>query len=622
MSLQLGKWHFDGRPVSPDDPIRRFSLPDLYAHEATSSYQHGNIFLACKASQTTWESERERQPLILPSGVVATWDGCLYERERLLDKLDRRDLAKESDLALVAAAYERWGTEGFAEVIGDWAVALWDPNKRRLVLAKDHIGVRPLYYSISDSGVTWSTLLDPLVENLGRKVALDEEYLAGWLVNSAAFDRSPYKGIASVSPCHSVSIQPGRVLARKYWDFNPGKRIVYKNDSEYEEHFRHVFSAAVRKRLRSSHPVLAELSGGMDSTGIVCVADEQIKAGAVNGCRLDTVSYYDDSEPSWDERPYFTAVEQQRGRVGTHLSARTRDVCESIFQIEYMTLPASHGHRQELFIKLAASMQSNDNRVLLSGHAGDEIMGGVPTPIPELADLVAGLRLRSLARQLKLWALNKRSPWFFLLFDALRPFLPTRYQDFSRFAQYANWFDDSFLQQRRWPLLAYQQRVKILGGRPSFQMNVDVLDGIRRQLGCAPVLANAFWEKRYPYLDRDLLEFMYAVPRSQVVRPGQRRSLMRRSLRGIVPTLVLERKRKAFVSHGLYTALSNRYSEFMQLADHMRVAELGIVSAPSFESAVRNGARGKEVNFSIFLRTCLLESWLRGFADNRLVLSA
>jgi len=622
VSLQLGKWHFDGRPVSPDDPIRKFTLPDLPGHQVTSSYQRGNIFLACKASRTTREADRERQPLILSSGVVVTWDGCLYERDQLLDKLNKPEWINESDLELVAAAYARWGTECFVSLIGDWALVIWDPNERKLLLAKDHIGSRPLYYSVSESSVTWSTLLDPLVQQLDGEVRLDEEYLAGWLVNSAAVNLSPYKGICSASPCHNISIQSDRVTITKYWDFSPRKQIVYSRDSDYEEHFRHVFSEAVRKRLRSSYPILAELSGGMDSTAIVCVADDLIKAGAVNDCRLDTVSYYDDSEPAWNERPYFAAVEDRRGRVGTHLAALTSDVCASIFHIEFMPLPGSHGHCLELFMRLAACMHANNNRVLLSGFGGDEIMGGVPTPLPEIADLIANGRLRSLARQLEVWALTKRTPWFFLLCDALRYFFPSRYHDFSRFARHATWFDNSFVRRRRRPLMAYQRRVSVFGGRPSFQMNVDTLDGLRRQLGCAPVLANAFWEKRYPYLDLDLLEFMYAIPRAQVVRPGQRRSLMRRSLEGIVPTLVLERKRKAFISHGLYAALADRSPEFMKLADHMRSAELGIVNARNFEEAVRKGSRGKEVNFSVFIRTCVLESWLRGFAANRLAIAA
>src|SRR6202044_2689500 len=99
----------------------------------------------------------------------------------------------------------------------------------------------------------------------------------------------------------------------KYWDFDPAKKIRYRTDVEYEEHFRALFTESVRRRLRSDAPVLAELSGGMDSSSFECVADTIIAAGAADTPRIDTLSYYNDSEPHWDERSYFTKVEEKRG---------------------------------------------------------------------------------------------------------------------------------------------------------------------------------------------------------------------------------------------------------------------------------------------------------------------
>ena len=92
------------------------------------------------------------------------------------------------------------------------------------------------------------------------------------------------------------------------------REFVIGSDAEYEEHFRSVFAQSVRRRLRSDSPILAELSGGMDSSSIVCMADEIISRGQLATPRLDTLSYYDDSEPNWNERPYFSQVEEKRGR--------------------------------------------------------------------------------------------------------------------------------------------------------------------------------------------------------------------------------------------------------------------------------------------------------------------
>src|SRR5262249_59217617 len=114
-------------------------------------------------------------------------------------------------------------------------------------------------------------------------------------------------------------LRRGKQTVSKYWDFDPSKRISYPTDAEYEEHFRIVFGEAVRRRLRSDSPILAELSGGMDSSSIVCMADTIIARADAETPRLDTVSYYNDSEPNWNERPYFTKVEEKRRRTGCHI---------------------------------------------------------------------------------------------------------------------------------------------------------------------------------------------------------------------------------------------------------------------------------------------------------------
>src|SRR5262249_28042956 len=144
-------------------------------------------------------------------------------------------------------------------------------------------------------------------------------YIAGWLGQFPATDLTPYVGIHSVPPSCFIRLEQRRQTLRQYWDFNPSKRIRYRSDLEYEEHFRAVFRESVRRRLRSDAPVLAELSGGMDSSSIVCVADLVVSHEERESPRLDTVSYFDDSEPNWNERPFFTRVEEWRGQTGWHI---------------------------------------------------------------------------------------------------------------------------------------------------------------------------------------------------------------------------------------------------------------------------------------------------------------
>jgi len=301
VSVQFGRWNFDGKPVDRSYLEKANAIISPYGPDGGgSSYSKGNISILYHAFHTTKESRREAQPHVLASRAVITWDGRLDNRAELIRRLTNVLTVHSTDVAIVAAAYEQWGTDCFAMLVGDWALSIWNPTHRSLILAKDPIGTRHLYYSLDKDQVTWSTILDPLVLFAGKTFALCEEYIAGWFTFFPAAHLTPYVGIHSVPPSSSVLFRPGKHTVRKYWNFNPDKQIRYRTDVEYEEHFRAVFAEAVRCRLRSDSPILAELSGGMDSSSIVCMADTILARGAAETPRLDTVSYYDDSEPNWN----------------------------------------------------------------------------------------------------------------------------------------------------------------------------------------------------------------------------------------------------------------------------------------------------------------------------------
>jgi len=118
-------------------------------------------------------------------------------------------------------------------------------------------------------------------------------------------------------------------------------------------------------------------------------------------------------------------------------------------------------------------------------------------------------------------------------------------------------------------------------------------------------------EKTVPYLDRSLLEFLYAIPRDQIVRPGQRRSLMRRAMAGIVPDEILNRKRKAFPIHTPIAAISSHWSSLVASNTSMAIEELGIIDAGLFAEALNLAVRGRNVAIVPLARTLTLELWLR-----------
>lgn len=616
MSVQFGIWNQDGGPVDSGHVDKARALLAPYGPDSCRCYQRNNISVLYHAFHTTKESRREIQPHVTSSGAILVWDGRLDNRADLIRQLHGEVTTLSTDIEIVAMAYEQWGSGCFAKLLGDWALSLCDPDNHSLMLAKDPIGTRHLYYCSDANQVIWSTILDPLVLLAGRNFALCEEYIAGWFSFFPSAHLTPYHGIHSVPPSCSVRLEGGRHTVRKYWDFDPGKRIRYRSDADYEEHFRVVFAEAVGRRLRSESPVLAELSGGMDSSSIVCMADAIIARGGAETTRLDTLSYYNDAEPNWNERPYFAKVEEKRGRTGCHIEVGTQQSFRFDLDNErFMATPGCRcGPRNDASHQFAAWMTSQGNRVVLSGIGGDEVMGGVPSPVPELADLLARAKFRTLAHQLKVWALSKRKPWFHLFFEAMRGFFPRALAGVPKNRRPVPWLDADFVKRNRSALQGYETRRKLFGALPTFQENQATLQLLQRQLSCEELPSDPPREKRYPYLDRDLLEFLFAVPREQLVRPGQRRSLMRRALVGIVPDEVLNRKRKAFVVRAPLAAISAESFQFAEMTRDMRVSSLGIVDANGFSEALRKAGHGQEVPAVALMRTRGIELWLRNVA--------
>src|SRR6185437_14572492 len=132
MSVQFGRWNFDGKPVEQDylEKIQPLLLP--YGPDDRASYSNGPLGMLYFAFHTTRESRREKQPHLMASGGIITWDGRLDNRTELISRLGQVVTSRASDVVIVAAAYERWGDGCFAQLIGDWSLAIWNPHTRSL----------------------------------------------------------------------------------------------------------------------------------------------------------------------------------------------------------------------------------------------------------------------------------------------------------------------------------------------------------------------------------------------------------------------------------------------------------------------------------------------------------
>ena len=568
--------------------------------------------MAYRAFHTTGESHLESQPLVR-RGCILTWDGRLDNREEIRSRVDQ-EFGETTDIDLVFAAYEKWGTSGFAELVGDWAIALWDQPRQRLMLARDAMGVRRLFYRLDPDGVAWCTTIEPLVLTSPGKMHLDLDYLAGCLYPRPPVETTPYREIRSVVPGSFLTFKfGGDQSTRQYWSLNPHARIRCARDSEYDDHFRSLFRDAVRHRLRADRTVLAELSGGIDSSAIVCMADEI--RNRESGPSVETLSYFDIDEPSGDERPYFTLIEQRRGRIGHHISLS--DFNREFGAEVWMPLPdgsfsavPGYSARSLRWASAIDEIQSRIGaRVILSGVGGDEMLGGVQYEAPELADYLLAGKLISFLRATLRWGVDRKKTVFRLLAETLDLVLASRCPE-SLLADTSEPFS--------WAVLRPQQRHAAFDSFSRWKELSPVLLSIEfvryvlaQQLTCMDPPLVGCQERRYPFLDRALFVFLASIPRTQLLQAGHRRHLMRRALQGLVPDEVLFRKTKWFGFRSPVADLNRDQRTLDALFENRWLTDGLVVDASMLQKhlvAVQHGSLGE----AMALRSAIgIEHWLR-----------
>jgi asparagine synthase (glutamine-hydrolysing) len=610
MSVIFGILKQEGNSVSAQELADLGIGTERYAPDGLSIRENGRIGMGFQPYHTHRRSNLEAQPAVDTRGNMLTFDGRLDNYKKLSTLLDMPD-DKVADSQIVLAAFEKWGEGCFAKFVGDWSIALWSAQDRSLYLSCDHAGVRTLYFDNSNGTLRWSTYPDTFIQK-GTERALEETFIACYLLCEPTRDLTPYRGIQAVTPAHYFIIRNDNTVVKKpHWQWIVEDKIHYRTDEEYSEHFLSSFRQAVERRTGPGTPILAQLSGGMDSTAIVCMSDHiRREQGAATHELLDTVSYYDDSEPNWNEKPYFTLVEEKRGKRGVHISTSALD---------RSFLPPPHGYpfpgadsRSPLAEnEFEKRIGDGKYRVIISGLGGDELLGGPPNPLPELADYLVSGQMRRFFRQSFQWCLPKRIPLIYMVPQVIRfafglyPRLPVPVK------RVPPWISDK-LRDQYLTLKASQDRSLTLNLLPTAIDNGltwwNMLETLTHRFHASTIRR----EFRYPYLDRDLVDFLLRVPVDQLLKPGRRRFMMRGSLRHILPSEVLERRRKAYVSRGPLRLIPDNRAAITNLMDNSLLAQAGCIQREKFRSVLdRMDVQSTSEWQASMMRTINLELWLR-----------
>src|SRR5215213_11368254 len=458
---------------------------------------------------------------------VLHWDGRVDNRDDLLPRLSESLKGDTSNAAIARAIYERWGTAGFVHLIGDWSVVIRDHVTRTTILASDFAGVRPLYYHVQAGRVRWSSRLQALVEETGI-TELDEQYIAGFLTLGGCANRTPYKGIYSVPPGSTVCIAAKGTTVSRFWSMPIGDTIRYQNEHRYEEELRALFREAVAVRLQTESPVLAELSGGLDSSSVVCMANHLVRSGAVKAPHLDAVSFT--WENSLDE-PFIREVESHCDIKATRIS--TRDVpLLSEAQVSGPT-PAAF---KTLMTSVATIARQLGAKTILTGQNGDLMTGNWFDDSLQVAASLRRFQLRRAFGEALEWSKILRLPVYRILWHAAQAALPSSLTPAAIYtagdgsyapksvetsltlSEPANFFSNDWLH-------AAPERRKYFY---SLSMALEL-----RTLQPPEPLQHL--DYTHPFAHRPLVEFLTTVPTDVLCRPGEPRRLMRSAFSELWP---------------------------------------------------------------------------------------
>jgi asparagine synthase (glutamine-hydrolysing) len=563
----LGAWNLDGRVALKEQIAHLAAALSGRATDGQEFWTHGSVGFGYQHLRITPESVAERQPLTAPSGSVIVFDGRLDNRQELMSSLgDDQDLGKTSDAALVLATYDRFG-ERFPEYLnGDFALALFDARKQQLLLARDVIGVRPLYYCHLRNTFLFASeikaiLAHPEVDRRPNDDAIADLLMPG---DANCRDLTCFRGIFTLIPGHLGMVTPTRRwMVRQYWTFDSSKRIRYKSLPEYAEAFRGIFDQAVRRRVRSAYSTAVEVSGGLDSSAILCAAEKLRNSGLLVTAPTGLSLTYQDGSPA-DEKASLLAIECEY-RVDIKRLPKTspgylKGARALLWYTEVPRLDCQWNTYQELL----SVARARKNRVLLSGFFGDQMLFGRAY----LLDLVHSLRWRKVIRDLNqfgLWMTDVDPKDFReqLWSDLLRAHIPVGFLPLLRRIRaktqadyYPRWYSKRFRQQAldralgqvRLPGKFASKHAEECYRQANSRYHLNGLEETNK------LLAIYGLQPAYPFMDRDLISFVMAIPGEVVNWQGVPKGLFREAMKGVLPEAIRLRRWKAdftdFVNEG------------------------------------------------------------------------
>lgn len=501
------------------------------------------------------------QPVFSEDGtVVVMMNGELYNYREVRAELekDRIMFVTKTDTEILPHLYKKYGDAFIDHVNGMYAFSLWDLARKRLILARDRFGEKPLYYGIFDGKLIWASELKALTAHPSVTTELDLDALRHYL----SFDYVPaplsiYKGIYKLPAAHILTVENGEIRTHRYWDVKDhvAKDGKVETLAEKAEELRELLSDSVRMRLVSDVPLGILLSGGIDSSSIAAFAVQH----ATERVKTFSIGFEEDS---FDESRYARLVAKHLDteHYEDKLSATTAgDLIEDIG--EWLDEPLSDGSLIPTF--LLARFVRKYVTVALGGDGGDELFAGYPMyrahKIASMYRLVPGFVRNGLVRPAveKLPVSHKN-----LSFDyKAKRFV--RAAELDPVARHHSWFG-SFALGDQDDLLTREVREQASADIYAAARDVHENSPIKGDLARMQYLDVNFYlaediltkvdrsamqvslETRAPFLDPRIADYAFSLPMKYKLRGSNGKVILKKAVEPLLPKTIIQRPKKGF----------------------------------------------------------------------------
>jgi asparagine synthase (glutamine-hydrolysing) len=603
MSGIAGLFHPAGRLVDEQLIHDMAASMEIRGPEKQHYWLDDKVALAHCLLATTTHAVNEYQPSNLRNTVWITADARIDARSELISKLKTGNQAvtdSTTDDQLILQAYQTWGIDCLAHLIGDFSFIIWDSGQQRLFCATDQFGVAPLYYAQTAHGVCVSNTLNTIRMHPEVSDELDDLAIADYLLFRTNENKSgtTFKNIKHVPAAHYLLIENGHFTVQQYWQLSPREELYRATPSTYVEEFHELLLAAVSDRTQIES-IATHLSGGMDSSSVNALSHQLMRERGLPQ-HQQAFTYGDAGTLPNLESPIASEIAESLD-IEHYIVPNAKELTPistppNLFFPEPRLLSRTSGAYNLL------NHAVKQNKVLLTGFGGDPLLAGTDLTFNDINTVDKSFFVLSQA-------------WHHYQHFGKRPRLGLRKKSArhrsggNRAIEVPNWFNPTFASQNN--LTEHINSIHL--DQALNQRSGMSTAALWRRIFCwnDPGFTHIPIKLRHPFFDVRLLEFTQSLPPFPWL---QDKSILRRAMRHKLPENVTQRPKTPMPGNPFESVIKTAGAipaHFYALFNNPKLEPY--VNILQLKAKLDSIDRCKKSDYKVIIRSLTLSYWLEGY---------